>query len=311
MTSYRPKPLLADARRSVGGQYVELSRGVTHFRLEGPEDGLPLVLLHGATVPLWEFDFLASELLKAKLRILRFDFYGHGLSDRPQTDYTLELFVTQTLELMEAVRFPRPAAILGHSVGAAVASAVAATRPDWIERLVLVAPMLNFNATTLWSLAFRCPGVGEILMRFVGMPALVRRRRARYAGSEGPQLVERFIEQASYEGFSEAMLSMLRSRTLGDQGPRYSALRALGRDVLVISGSADGVTPAKDIARIRNLLAAHSHKEIAGARHNLLTTHPVEVAADLQVFLEGRHNHARSLSPSSVGPACVAMAGFS
>ena len=284
----RERARFAAARRAHGGECVELSAGVTHYRVEGAADATPLILVHGATVPLWEFDFLVPELTRAGFRTLRFDLYGHGLSDRPWVDYTLELFVEQTLELLEAVAFPRPAAILGHSLGAAVAAAVAARRPDAVAKLVLVAPLLNFNARSGWARAFKRRGAGELLMRVFGVPALVRRRRARYARIGRPRLTELFIEQASFDGFGRALLSMIRAETLGDQSARYAALAKLGRDVLVISGAADAVIPAEDVARVRELLGPHVHVEIARAEHNLLLTHPVEVVAALRAFLARR-----------------------
>jgi len=280
----RARARLAAARTADRGQCVELSRGVTHYRLEGAAGALPLILVHGATVPLWEFDFLVPELVQAGFRTLRFDLYGHGLSDRPAVHYTLELFVRQTLELLEAVEFRRPAAILGHSLGAAVASAVAARQPAWIDRLVLVAPMLDFNATSAWSRLFMVPAVGELVMSLFGVRALVRRRRRRYALIGRPQLVDLFAEQVSFPGFGRALLSMIRAETLGDQTPRYAALRDLGRDVLLISGGADAVIPAADIARVRALVGRHEGLDLPTAAHNLLLTHPAEVAAGVLEF---------------------------
>ena len=52
--------------------------------------------------------------------------------------------------------------------------------------------------------------------------------------------------------------------------------------MLVISGSRDDVLPPKDLARVRELLPSHSHLAIEGAAHNLLLTHPAEVAAALR-----------------------------
>jgi pimeloyl-ACP methyl ester carboxylesterase len=280
----REQVRLAAARRAHGGECVELADGVTHYRLEGPADALPLVLVHGATVPLWEFDFLVPELLRAGFRILRFDLYGHGLSDRPAVEYTLDLFVRQTLELVDAVDFPRPAAILGHSLGAAVASGVAVRQPGRIDRVVLVAPMLDFNATSAWSRLFKVPAAGQLAMRLFGVRALVRRRRARYARIGRPQLAELFIEQVSFAGFGRALLSMIRTETLGNQAERYAALPALARDVLVISGGADAVIPPADIARVRELVGRHEHFDLASAEHNLLLTHYAEVATALRAF---------------------------
>jgi len=283
--SFRAKRLTDDIRRSSGGEYARLRAGVTHFRLEGPAAGVPLVLVHGATVPLWEFDRLVPELHAAGLRTLRFDLFGHGLSDRPACEYTLDFFAGQAIELVEASGLRGPVAMLGHSLGAAIAARVAALRPDLIERLALVAPMLNFNASTRWTHAFLCPGVGELLMRFVGIPALLRRRRRRYARIGQPHFTARMVEQASYDGFWQALLSMIRSQALGDQAARYAALAAGGRDVLVISGSADAVVPGRDVATVCRLLAKCSHVELAGAEHNLLLTHPTHVAGALRSFI--------------------------
>jgi pimeloyl-ACP methyl ester carboxylesterase len=279
---------LAAARRAHGGHCVELGDGVTHYRLEGPADAMPLVLVHGATVPLWEFDFLVPELVRAGFRTLRFDLYGHGLSDRPAVNYTLDLFARQTLELLEAVDFPRPTAMLGHSLGSAIVSAVAARRRDWIDRLVLVAPMLDFNATSAWSRLFKLPAAGELVMGLFGVRALVRRRRRRYLRIGRPQLAELFIEQVSFAGFGRALLSMIRAETLGDQAPRYAALRELARGVLVISGGADAVIPPADIARVRALVGRHEGVELASAEHNLLLTHSAEVATALRAFCGAR-----------------------
>ena len=207
-------------------------------------------------------------------RTLRFDLYGHGFSDRPRGDYSLERFSRQTCELLETMGFLRPVVLLGHSLGAAIAAAVTAANPQRIERLMLVAPMLDFNSTSAWSRVFRVALVGDLLMRFVGVPALVRRRRRRYARIGLPHLIPLFVEQVSRAGFGRALLSMIRTNTLGDQSARYEALRDLGRELLVITGTNDTVIPAAHIARIRGLLPDHRHCEIAGAEHNLLLTHP-------------------------------------
>jgi pimeloyl-ACP methyl ester carboxylesterase len=260
-----------------GGHYTRLSDGLTHWRREGSPDGVPLVLVHGATVPSWEFDGLVPLLSGAGFQSLRFDLYGHGASDRPPGPYTFERFTRQVVEIIESTGFPQPAMLLGHSFGAALVAAVAAARPELVARLVLVAPMLDFNSSSGWAKLFRVPGVGEIAMHFIGVPALIRRRRRRYARIGHAHLIPRFIEQVSYAGFGRGLLSMLRTAALGDQSARYSALRTVERDVLVITGDHDAVIPAAHVARVRALLPPHSHCPVS-AEHNLLLTHPRVVA---------------------------------
>ena len=256
-----------------GGQYVRLSDGLTHWRREGAAEGLPIVLVHGATVPSWEFDALIPPLLRAGFQTLRFDLYGHGASDRPTGAYTFERFMRQVVEIIESTDFPRPALLLGHSFGAALVAAVATARPDLAARLVLVAPMLDFSSSSGWAKVFRYPGIGELAMHFIGVPALIRRRRRRYAGIGQPHLTPRFIEQVSYPGFGRGLLSMFRTAALGDQSARYSALRSVDREVLVVTGDHDDIIPAEHVARVRSLLPRHSHCPVP-AEHNLLLTHP-------------------------------------
>jgi pimeloyl-ACP methyl ester carboxylesterase len=256
-----------------GGEYARLSDGLTFWRREGPPEGLPLVLVHGATVPAWEFDALVPPLLRAGFQTLRFDLYGHGASDRPAGAYTFERFTRQVVEIIESTGFPRPALFLGHSFGAALVASVAATRPDLVARLVLVTPMLDFSATSSWASVFRYPVIGELAMHLFCVPALIRRRRRRYAGIGQPHLTPRFIEQVSYAGFGRGLLSMFRTAALGDQGVRYSALRSIERDVLVVTGDHDVIIPADHVARVRSLLPPHSHCPVP-AEHNLLLTHP-------------------------------------
>jgi pimeloyl-ACP methyl ester carboxylesterase len=277
----RPSHETGSDHAAGAGSHVELGEGRTYYRCDGDPGGVPLVLLHGATVPSWEFDALRPLLVAAGYRTLTFDLYGHGASARPKGPYTLERFRRQTTEIVEASGLPRPFALLGHSLGAAIAAAVGATHASWVKRFVLVAPMLDYIASSRWATFARYPGVGEMLMHLVGVPALIRRRRKRYTQIGRTELIPRFLEQARSPGYSRALLSMMRSAALGDQTARYLALGQLERDVLVLAGSADAVIPPAHIARVRALLTGHRYVEIPGAAHNVLLTHPHAVAAAL------------------------------
>jgi pimeloyl-ACP methyl ester carboxylesterase len=265
------------------GQMVRLSEGLTHWQREGAADGIPIVLVHGATVPGWEFDCLVPPLLRAGFQTLRFDLYGHGASDRPRGPYAFERFARQLDELLDATDFPRPLVLLGHSFGGTLVAAAAAARPQIVSKLVLVAPMLDFNSTSAWTKLFRAPAIGELAMRYFGVPALVRRRRRRYAAIGQPHFTPRFIEQVEYAGFGRALVSMFRTAALGNQSARYEALRGFEGDVLVVTGDHDVIIPAHHIEKVRSLLPAHEHCAVPG-EHNLLLTHPQLVVDALVKF---------------------------
>src|SRR5579862_6348425 len=84
-------PLDDAARKAAGGSYVKLSDGITHYELSGPDTGRLVVLVHGNSVPYYIWDSTTVALRAAGFRVLRYDMYGRGTSDRPNTTYNADL----------------------------------------------------------------------------------------------------------------------------------------------------------------------------------------------------------------------------
>ena len=111
-------------------EYATLSDGVCHYRVDGPASGKPLLLIHGATVPAWQFDRVVPFFNQAGLRTVRFDLFGHGYSERPATAHNLALYLRQALELIEFLNIKEEFHLLGHSLGSAIAAKLLLSRPD-------------------------------------------------------------------------------------------------------------------------------------------------------------------------------------
>ena len=84
-----------EARRSVAGDFIRLPDGMVHYELDGPPDGQAVVLVHGFSVPYYIWDPTFPALVAAGFRVLRYDLFGRGYSDRPDLPYTMDLFVRQ------------------------------------------------------------------------------------------------------------------------------------------------------------------------------------------------------------------------
>jgi pimeloyl-ACP methyl ester carboxylesterase len=147
----------------------------------GPTDGDPLVLIHGhnAAASAWEMGE-AFRRLGARYSVYAPDLLGYGCSDRPPVDYAAPLYIDLLRDfLREVVR--QPSVVNASSVSAAHAIQVAADDPEWITRLVLIAPVgLNPERTRnpagpAVTALFRSPVVGEALFN-----ALVARPGLRY-----------------------------------------------------------------------------------------------------------------------------------
>src|SRR5947208_3575522 len=118
------------ARKSAAGQFVRLSDGYTHYELAGPDAGPLVVLAAGATVPYYIWDPTFAALVQAGFRVLRYDYYGRGFSDRPDIPYTQDLYVRQFRELLDAVHITGPFDLAGLSFGRAGLSSIAAKYPE-------------------------------------------------------------------------------------------------------------------------------------------------------------------------------------
>ena len=107
MFDFRGRDLTADIRAEAPGSFVELSAGVTHYELRGDPDGTCVVLIHGNAAPSVTWDHTIEDLCDAGLRVLRYDLFGHGFSDRPRLRrYDRQLYNTQLAELLSSLEIP-------------------------------------------------------------------------------------------------------------------------------------------------------------------------------------------------------------
>jgi len=271
---------------AVNGFYA-LPSGRTRVRFDGRADAPVIVMIHGATVPHWEFDHLAPRLVAAGYRVARYDLLGHGESARPRVRYGPALFAAQAREFFaRAGLVAQRTAILGHSMGAAVAARLAAEcRP---AALVLMAPMLNFSAVNPFAAVLSIPLAGELFMATLGRRALIRRRRRRYTAIGQPGLADRFVAQSRIPGFWRALACMERHGALDDQSAAYRAAARAGQCPLILRGNSDAIVPGADVDAIQRLFADSRRVDLAGLEHNLMLTAPDRVALQVVGHLDGR-----------------------
>lgn len=106
-------------------------------RVYGPDDGQPVLALHGWLDNAMTFELLAPML--PQLQIVALDMAGHGFSGRraPGASYQLWDYATDALLAAQELGWSK-FAILGHSLGAIVAVLLAAAVPGRVERLALI-----------------------------------------------------------------------------------------------------------------------------------------------------------------------------
>ncbi|CAN5160274.1 3-oxoadipate enol-lactonase [soil metagenome] len=106
-----------------------------YWRLDGAADKPVLVLLNSIGCDLGLYDAAAPHLLPA-FRLLRIDTRGHGASDAPPGDYTLDGLAGDVLAVMDAAGVAK-ASVCGVSLGGMVGMTLALKAPERVEALVL------------------------------------------------------------------------------------------------------------------------------------------------------------------------------
>jgi 4,5:9,10-diseco-3-hydroxy-5,9,17-trioxoandrosta-1(10),2-diene-4-oate hydrolase len=189
-------------------KYVNI-KGVKVHYVEGGE-GPAVVLVHGLGTSLitWHRNF--DSLVGAGYRVLALDLPGHGDSDKPRSlsydPVTGATLVHQFLKMQMVER----ASVVGSSAGGLIAGLFALTYPEWVEKMVLVAPG-GLGRRLCWYLRIMSvPGLGELLYQPKLQNAIVLSKRIFY---RAPPFLQ------------EVLPEMCRVRTL--PGSRHAAIQAV------------------------------------------------------------------------------------
>jgi pimeloyl-ACP methyl ester carboxylesterase len=116
---------------------IDLPNRVTlEYAEQGDPTGLAVVLLHGLSDSWRSFEGTMAHL-PLSLHALAITQRGHGDSDRPEAGYEMRDFGDDVVAFMDELHIPR-AMIVGHSMGARVATQFALDHPERVRGLVLV-----------------------------------------------------------------------------------------------------------------------------------------------------------------------------
>lgn len=263
---------------------ITLSDGVTHYRVEGPIGGIRLILIHGATVPFWVFDRLTPLLIERGFQVLRYDLLGHGGSSLPEKSLSYDLLVSQLTELLETLEWEKPFNIISYSLGAPISMRFVLEEPSRLNRMILVAPMINYSIRNPGMFMFKLPKLGEWLMRHFVIPLLIRRRHKRYSKIGMAQLGESFEEMTKNPEFLHTLLSLIRNGLLSDQSKIFEEMSSHKKKLMLIGAKDDRTLPIEQFEQIYELLGNPSTICYQGMGHNMILSHAEFLINDLINF---------------------------
>ena len=139
------------------------------YRLEG-KDGLPVIVLShsiGTDHEMW-----APQVpdVTEYFQVLRYDTRGHGASDSPSGEYSIEQLGRDALALVDALKIPK-FAFCGLSMGGAIGQWLVLHAPERVTQLILANTSPRFGTPEHWNSriqAVRQGGMAAILEMALG-----------------------------------------------------------------------------------------------------------------------------------------------
>ncbi|MFL6022366.1 MAG: alpha/beta fold hydrolase [Marmoricola sp.] len=264
-----------------GTSELEVGGVPLRVRISGPQDGVPVLLIHGIARSLEDWTE-AQDLLAARgHRVISTDLPGFGFSRRGRERPGLPAFGRAMAGLLDAAGVTQPAHVMGNSLGGGVSMTLAVDHPGRVASLTLV-NSIGFGSDQHVSLL---PMAYAALAALPGLEATFR-PRARQAGAQSirdlffdpsfatPERLREAGRLAKQRDFRPTFLGT--ASTLGAPvvGIRAGWRRALlarvqrsGIPVLVIWGDDDKILPPTHYAAARAALPDAQGHLFADAGH--------------------------------------------
>jgi pimeloyl-ACP methyl ester carboxylesterase len=252
--------------------------------------GPAMVLLHGFASSIYTWKDVLPVLARDH-DVVALDLPGFGQSDCPP-DLSFDEYPAVVVGLLDRLGLSR-ATLVGNSMGGAVAVAVAAGRPDRVDRLILV-DAAGFNlaeanrpwpirvvgsapmAAVLDRLPLRRLLIGASLRQVFFDDALVTGER-----------IDEYLEPLLRPGTPRAIRSLLASRSLHPEDVQ-KLLPKVAAPALILWGQQDEWISVGDAARFATALPGSRVVVLEHCGHMPQEEHPAEVSQLIEDFLASR-----------------------
>ena len=233
--------IYAAARAGVPGQFVGSSQGVTHYEAGGPDTGRVVVLVHGFSVSMYIWDSTFAALSRSGYRVIRYDLFGRGWSDRPDAAYDGAMYDAQLDELLDSLHVMQPIDLVGLSFGGFVTAHYVAGHAARIRTFTLVDPSSSRATLSSW---LKLPVIGPWIWQTTQVPNMPQGQPSDFLHPEHyPTWVDQYLPQMRFKGFGRATLRSLVTLSKTDFDSLFASAGRTGVPTLLIWGKQDPTVP--------------------------------------------------------------------
>lgn len=256
-------------------QILDLGDIALHYRVDGTEDGPPVVFANslGTDLRLWD---PILPYLPNGLRIIRFDKRGHGLSSCPPAPYSMGSLVSDAERLLDHLNV-RNCVFVGLSIGGMIAQGLAVKRLDLIRAVVLSNTGAKIGTADMWAERIDDVKVGGI--EKLANAVMERWFSTTFRASPELELWRNMLTRQEDEGYIGCSAAISGTDF-------YTTTATLRLPALGIAGDEDGSTPPDMVRETVDLIPGSKFHLIRKAGHLPCVEKPVEYANVLTSFLK-------------------------
>ena len=208
---------ISEFRLNSGYEEVKLSDGITSYKDIGDKNNKVIILVHGATFGSLAYEEYVNVFVENNYRVITYDQYGRGYSDRIHSNVSIELLEKQLKELIEHCEV-EDVILYGISFGASVVAKYASNNPDNISFIGYQVPLINSANIPLLAI-LKIPLYGDLLIRGFLVPSVLKRIEE-YEDLMSKELLDHYIKQFEVKGtenfFKKFFLGSAMSNRLKD-----------------------------------------------------------------------------------------------
>ena len=267
-------------------QMLDVDGLKVHYKETGPQAAPALLLMHGFGSSLQAWDDWSLKL-EQKYRVIRLDLPGFGLTGAsPANDYSEEkdlAILTHFADKLGLEKF----SVIGHSMGGKMAWSLAASHPERVQALVLMAPDGFPEAKDIGTKPYEVPAITGLIKYF--LPKYLVRKSIEpafvQADALNDALVNRYYDMLRAPGVRGAILERSNQTIYTDPVPRLKAIKA---PTLLIWGEQDQMIPSINAQSYANVLSNSTTVLVPKLGHLLQEEQPEKGLAAVMQFLDGQ-----------------------